>query len=87
MIVSAVYALCGLTCWTCAGLLLRAYRQTRSRLLLWSGIGFSAFGLSNILLFLDLVMFPDVDLSLARTVMTIIGVVLLLRGLIWEGCR
>jgi hypothetical protein len=87
MMVSLLYVLCALTCVACAVLLLRAYAATRSRLLLWSGIGFSAFALGNVVLFLDLVLFTDLDLSVPRTILTLLGVGFLLRGLIWEGSR
>ena len=38
-----VYVLCLLTSLACAVLLLRSYRQTRIRLLLWSGLCFALF--------------------------------------------
>jgi hypothetical protein len=88
MIGPIVYLLCALTSGLCALLLLRAYRRSRASLLFWSGAGFCAFGLSNIMLFVDLVLLPGTDLSLARNVVTLCGIVLLLRGLIWEAaCR
>lgn len=85
MIGQIVYLLCALTSWLCAVLLLRAYRHSRTKLLFWSGAGFCAFGVSNILLFVDLVVVPDVDLSLVRNLITLGGVALMLRGLIWES--
>jgi Family of unknown function (DUF5985) len=77
-----VYALCALTSLSCMGLLLRAYRRTRMQLLFWSGLAFLAFVLANLMLFLDLVMFPAQDLSLIRSVPTLAGVILMLYGLI-----
>lgn len=85
MIGPIVYLLCALTCWTCAVLLLRAYARQRTRLLFWSGVGFCAFGVSNIMLFVDLVIVPQTDLSLVRNCITLAGIGLLLRGLIWES--
>jgi hypothetical protein len=85
MIGPIVYVLCALTCWLCAVLLLRAYRRQRAMLVFWSGLGFCAFGISNIMLFVDLVIVTGTDLSLARNVITLAGILLLLRGLIWEG--
>lgn len=85
MIGPIVYLLCASTCWLCAALLLRAYALQRARLALWSGAGFCAFGISNIMLFVDLVVVPENDLSFLRNGITLVGVLLLLRGLIWEG--
>ena len=85
MIGPIVYFLCALTCWLCAVLLLRAYARRRTNLLYWSGAGFCAFGVSNTMLFADLVIFPASDLSLVRNVITLVGILLLLRGLIWES--
>jgi hypothetical protein len=53
-------------------------------MLLWSGICFICFALSNVLLFVDLVMVPDVDLSLYRNSITLIGLGLLLYGVIFK---
>ncbi|HWA24246.1 MAG TPA: DUF5985 family protein [Lacunisphaera sp.] len=85
MIGPVIYLLCALTCSLCAALLLRSYRRQRTKLLFWSGMSFCAFGLGNILLFVDFVVVPSVDLSLIRNVITLGGILLLLRGLIWEG--
>lgn len=87
MIANLVYTLCALTCWVCAGLLLRTYFARRSRLLLWSGLAFCFFGVANILLCVDLLILPDVDLRLLRHGTTLCGVALLLRGLVWEGIK
>ena len=85
MMGAIVYLLCALTSGVCALLLLRAYRRQRSRLLFWSGTAFCAFTISNVLLFLDLVVMPNTDLSALRTGVTLLGVCLLLWGLVWES--
>ena len=85
MIGPVVYFLCASLCWLCAILLLRAYARQRAQLLYWSGVGFCAFGVSNILLFIDLVVAAENDLSLVRNCVTLVGICLLLRGLIWES--
>lgn len=82
-----VYLLCALTSWTCAVLLLRAYLRSRARLLCWSGAAFCIFGVSNILLFVDLIVLPETDLSVLRNCVTLIGICLLLWGLIWESSK
>jgi hypothetical protein len=80
-----VYVLSGLTCLVCTILLLRAYRSSGTRLLLWSGLCFLGFTLNNILLILDLIVFTQTDLYLWRSAPTLIGLLLLLYGLIWES--
>ncbi len=85
MIGPIVYLLCALTCLTCAVLLLRAYAHQRNKLLFWSGAGFCVFGVSNVMLFVDMVITPNTDLSLLRNGITLLGILLLLRGLIWES--
>lgn len=85
MIAIAVYVLCMLTSAFCAGLLLREYRRTRARLLLWSSLSFIAWAMNNALVFTDLVVLPTVDLSLTRAVIGLAAVSLLLYGLVWDA--
>jgi hypothetical protein len=81
----AVYFLCALTSVGCAGLLLRAYARRRTRLLLWCGLCFVGLAFNNLLLFTDLVLVPDVDLSLVRQVSALASVLVLLYGLVWDA--
>lgn len=82
---SVVYTLCALTCLTCAALLLRAYRETRAHLLLWSGLCFVGLTANNVLLVVDrVVLGPEVDLSTMRLATAFCALLLLLFGLIWE---
>ena len=82
---SIVYALCALTSLTCAFLLLRAYVARPARLLLWSGLAFIGLTANNALLYVDLVVVPEADLSLARNATAAGAVMILLCGLIWDG--
>lgn len=79
-----VYALCALTSVACAVLLLRGYRSTGARLLLWSGLCFAGLAVNNVLLFVDMRVVPSMDLSLWRTFPALLGVGLLLYGLVWD---
>ncbi|PQV63425.1 hypothetical protein B1R32_11280 [Abditibacterium utsteinense] len=79
-----VYLLCAATSLACALLLLRSYRQNRVRLLFWSGCCFVGLALNNVLLFIDLKVFPQTDLFLLRSLPALIGVLLLIYGLIWD---
>ena len=84
-LVLIVYLLCTLTSLACAVLLLRGYRRSRVRLLLWSGLCFAGLALNNALLVVDVRVAPGTDLSLVRTLPALAGVGLLLYGFIWDG--
>jgi len=79
-----VYVLCALTSIACAAMLLRAYVGNRTRLLFWSSLCFLGLAADNVLLFVDLVLVPQIDLSLWRNLAAFAGVSLLLYGLIWD---
>ena len=81
---TGVYLLCALTSALCAGLLLREYRRSRARLLLWSSISFLGFAISNALAFTDFVIFPHVNLWQIRPALTTLAVSALLYGLVWD---
>ncbi len=80
-----VYALCAVTSLVCAVLLARTYRQTGVRLLLWSSLCFFGLVVNNVLLFVDLIMLPQINLSLWRTITALAGILLLMYGLIWDA--
>lgn len=82
---TSVYILCTITSAFCAALLLREYGRTSARLLLWSSLSFAGWALNNALVFMDLVVLPDVDLSVLRTAMSLIAVSLMLYGLVWDA--
>jgi hypothetical protein len=79
-----VYALCSLTSMACAVLLIRGYMRTKVKLLFWSGLCFVGLALNNIILFFDLVLVPDKDLSLLRIAPAVVGMLLLVYGLITD---
>jgi len=79
----AVYILCALTSLGCTLLLIGRYRKTRVDLLFWSAIAFLLLTVTNVLLFVDLVILgAGVDLSIIRNGSTLLGTILLLYGLI-----
>ncbi len=80
-----VYVLCALTSVLCAGLLFRSYSRNRSKLLLWSTLCFVGLAINNILLLVDLVLVPDIDLRFLRTTSALVALALLTIGLIWES--
>ena len=79
-----IYLLCAATSLACAVLLLRAYGDSRARLLFWSGLCFVGLTLNNVLLFIDLRVLPERDLFLLRSIPTLVGLLLLIYGLIWD---
>jgi hypothetical protein len=82
---TAVYLLCALTSLACAVLLLRSYRDRAVRLLLWSGLAFVGFAVGNIMLVVDVLVGPSLDLSLLRTIPVLAGLGGLLYGLVWDA--
>ena len=80
-----IYGLCALTSIACALLLLRGYLQTRARLLLWSGLCFTGLALNNTVLFIDMRIVPEVDLSVWRSIPALVGVAFLIYGLVWDS--
>lgn len=81
---SVIYLLCAATAAACAILLLRGYRQSRSRLLLWSGLCFVGMFLNNVVLVVDRLILPEQDLSTWRLGTALVALLPLLYGLIWE---
>ena len=80
-----VYLLCLLTSAACAWLLGRSYRRNGTRLLLWSSVCFVLLAANNLVLVLDLVVWPeDVDLRLLRLLLALAAVVALIWGCVWE---
>jgi len=81
----ALYVVAVLSSGACAVLLLRGYLRRRVRLLMWSGICFIGLTINNVALFVDLIVFPDLDLRLARLIPALIGMTVLLYGFIWDS--
>jgi hypothetical protein len=79
-----IYVLCTLTSLACATLLLLRYRASGHRLLFWSGLCFVGMTINNLLLMLDKLIFPEVDLLPFRHLSALCAVSLLLYGLIYE---
>jgi hypothetical protein len=80
-----LYSLAALTSLACMLLLFRAYARTGLRLLFWSALCFVGLTVNNMLLFLDLIVFPDLDLRLWRLAAALAGLLALLYGFIWEA--
>jgi hypothetical protein len=81
----AVYLLCGITCIVCAVLLYRGYRSRRMRLLFWASLCFAGLTANNVLLFVDAVVVPTIDLSIVRSALALASLGVLVFGLVWES--
>lgn len=84
-IAEAIYLLCAATSLTAALLLLRQYSARRTALLLWSCVGFLGLAVNNVLVYVDLGLLTDTDLSLPRTLSGALAMLALVYGLIREG--
>jgi hypothetical protein len=70
----------------CTVLLYRGYLERRARMLLWSAWCFVFLTANNVLLFVDLVLFPaTIDLRLLRHATALVGLSFLLYGFIRES--
>jgi Family of unknown function (DUF5985) len=80
-----VYLLCAATCLLCAVMLFRGYRRSGVRLLFWSCLCFTGLMVDNIMLYVDEIIVPDIDLVIWRKIPGLIAIMLLLFGLVWES--
>jgi hypothetical protein len=86
MLAKLVYLLGAIVTVTSAILLLRGFARSRSRLLLWSGLCFAGLTLSNVLLFVDLVLLgADHSLYMWRLSTAAAAMLLLVYGLVFES--
>ena len=84
MMAELVYVLCALASLACALLLIRSYLRTRLRLALLTCLCFAGLALNNLLLLVDLVVVPSMDLSLLRSAVAVAALGLLVLGLVLE---
>ena len=80
-----VYLLCAGTCLLCSVMLFRGYARSRVRLLFWAGLCFAGLMLDNIILYVDIVIVPNVDLAVWRKLPGLLATSVLVFGLIWES--
>ena len=82
-----IYFMCALTALACFGLLWRAWRANRASLLFWSALCFAGLTVSNVLLVVDKLALPDIDLTPVRASVTLAALLLLIFGLVWGDDR
>ena len=80
-----LFLFAALTSFGCMVLLFRGYTRTHSRLLLWSALCFIFLTASNVLLFVDSAVLPEIDLRPYRLLAALIGIGCLLYAFIWEA--
>jgi hypothetical protein len=82
---SVVYSLCLLTSAICSWLLVSSYRRHRQRLLLWSALCFCLLALDSLLVVIDIILLPTINLLPLRQATTLLAISVLLFGFIWEA--
>lgn len=81
-----LYTLAVITSVGCTVLLFRGYAASGQRVLLWSALCFVGLSINNALLFLDLIVFPEVEyIRPWRSIAALTGLLFLLYGFIWES--
>jgi hypothetical protein len=81
---ATVYVLCVVTSLLCAFLLARAFRRSKTRLLIWSALCFALLAINNLILAADVLLLPDIDLSILQHLTSLFAVCVLLYAFIWE---
>lgn len=81
-----VYLLCAFASVISATMLFRGYLKGRSQLLLWSSLCFGFLAANNVMLFVDVVLLPNIDFGgiIWRNMLGAVAGSLLLFGLVWE---
>ena len=85
MMGSIVFILSAVTSLACAGLLLRAYIASKTRILMWSALCFAGLSLNNVILVVDLLLVPHTDFSTIRLIIADVSLAVLTLGLAWEA--
>jgi hypothetical protein len=83
----AVYLMCAVTSLACAALLIRSYRRSHMRLILWTSLCFLGLAANNLLLVVDLAIIESIDFRIARAMVSLAGVAILLWGMIVQATR
>jgi hypothetical protein len=81
---ATVYLLCFIGSALCAYLLVSGFRRSNEKLLLWSAVCFCLLAVNNLLVFLDIIVLPDLNLTPLRSLTSLAAVSVLLYGFVWE---
>jgi len=55
-------------------LLARAFRQGKTRMLIWSALCFALLAINNLILAADVLLLPDIDLSILQHLTSLLAV-------------
>jgi hypothetical protein len=80
-----LFLLAALTSIACMLLLFRGYARSGVRLLFWSALCFVFLSMNNVLLFVDTIVLPLVDLRVLRLSAALAGIACLLYAFILEA--
>jgi hypothetical protein len=80
-----IYLMCVSTSLLCAYLLARAYRRSRTKLLIWSALCFALLAANNLVLAADILLLPAIDLTVIRLATSLAAISVLLFGFVWES--
>jgi peptidoglycan/LPS O-acetylase OafA/YrhL len=79
-----IYGLCALLSLAIALMLWRQQRRMPARIIYWTALCFSGLALGNVVLVLDKLVFPELDLRVWRHSISLVSIGLLLYGLVYE---
>ena len=79
-----IYGLCTVLSLSIAVMLWRQQRRVPTRMIYWTALCFTGLALSNLLLVLDKLVFPELDLRVLRHSVSLLSIGLLLFGLVYE---
>jgi hypothetical protein len=82
---SIIYLLCVATSLLCAYLLGRAYHRGGPKLLIWSALCFALLAVDSLILALDILLLPTLDLTMTRLAASLAAISVLLYGFVWES--
>ena len=80
-----IYVLCAATAVVCSALLWRGFRRNGSQLLFWSCLCFLGLTAESVLLYVDRIIYRNVDLSMSRYLVGFVSLLSLVYALIRES--
>ena len=84
MIAESIYGLCTILSSAIAVMLWRQHRRMPTRMVYWTALCFSGLALSNLLLVIDKLVIPELDMRVLRHSLSLASIALLLYGLVYE---